>query len=135
MPAAAAMAAELASIAQRRNRRSASMKLSVNVITKGRYFKAGEDVPDDLISDAMRKYAVTVSEDGDAVDESYAQTLQKQRADLDHVAKPKIVKREGTMKGKSFVKRNDRFVLASAVEALIPGEVLYWHRPRSLWRH
>ena len=108
------------------------MKLSANVITNGRYYKAGEDVPDDLISDAMRKYAVTVSEDGDAVDdESYAQTLQKQRADLDHVAKPKVFKREGMMKGKSFVKRNDRFVLVSAVEALIPGEVLYWHRPRS----
>jgi hypothetical protein len=107
------------------------MKLSVNVITGGRYFKAGEDVADDLISDAMRKYAVVVSEDGDAVDASYAETLQKQRVGLDHVAKPKMVKREGQVKGKSYVKRADRFVLASAVEALIPGETLFWHRPRS----
>lgn len=108
------------------------MKLKVNLISNGKYFKAGEEVADDLISDAMRKYAVTVSEDGDAVDESYAESLQRQRANLDdNTAKPKVVKRDHKMKGKSYVKREDRFVLASSVETLLPGETLYWHRPRS----
>lgn len=43
---------------------SAEMKLKYHCITQGRYFKAGEDVPDPPPSFA--KYAV--SEDGDAVD-------------------------------------------------------------------
>jgi hypothetical protein len=43
------------------------MRLSANVITKGRYYKAGEEIPDDLLSDALRKYAV---------DDSYPVTLQ-----------------------------------------------------------
>jgi hypothetical protein len=107
------------------------MKLKVNLITGGKYFKAGEDIPDDELPEFATKYAMEAEPNGDAVDDSYAETLQKQRADLDHTAKPKVVKREGQMKGKSFVKRNDRFVLASAVEALIPGEILYWHRPRA----
>jgi hypothetical protein len=47
------------------------MKLMYNVITQGRYYKAGEHIPENLLSDAMRKYAVTGS---------YLETLQKQRA-------------------------------------------------------
>ena len=35
------------------------MKLSVNVITGGRYYKAFEDdVPNDPLSDSMRKFAI-----------------------------------------------------------------------------
>jgi hypothetical protein len=35
-----------------------SVKLSVNVITAGRYYRSGEEVPDQEVSDAMRKYVV-----------------------------------------------------------------------------
>jgi hypothetical protein len=109
------------------------MKLKVNLISGGRYYKAGEDIPEDALPGFASKYAVTVSEDGDAVDESYAESLQRQKADLDdhHAAKPKAIKASPKMKGKAFVKRDDRFVLAAKVENLIPGETLYWHRPRS----
>jgi hypothetical protein len=34
------------------------VKLSASVITGGRYYRAGEEVPDRVISDAMRRYAV-----------------------------------------------------------------------------
>jgi hypothetical protein len=45
------------------------VKLKVHCITHGRYFKAGEDVPDAPASFA--RYAL-VSEDGDAVDRGSA---------------------------------------------------------------
>jgi hypothetical protein len=83
----------------------------------------------------MRKYAVTISEDGDAVDESYVQTLQKQRSDADDLDKPKVKAKAFTSKGKSFVKRDDRFVLASTVEALIPGETFILASAAVLWRY
>jgi hypothetical protein len=38
------------------------MKLSANVITKGRYYKAFDEIPDELVSDALRKYAVSEEE-------------------------------------------------------------------------
>jgi hypothetical protein len=109
------------------------VKLKVNLISGGRYYKAGEDIPEDALPDFASRYA-SEGEDGDAVDASYAETLQQQRSDLDDTTKPKVVKasgREGKMKGKSYVKREDRFILASSVETLLPGETLYWHRPRS----
>ena len=49
------------------------MRLTHNVITQGRYYKAGEDIPNDLLSDAMRKYAVSADE------------IQQQRRDADEV--------------------------------------------------
>jgi hypothetical protein len=100
------------------------MRLSANVITQGRYYKSGEDIPDALLSDAMRKYAVSdiqqqrrdaddVESKGTIMGEEIRQALQK--------AKPKV---------KSYVKRGDRFELASKVD-LIAGEPLFWHRKRS----
>jgi hypothetical protein len=44
------------------------VRLSVNTISKGGYYKAGEEIPKDELSPVMRKYAVTVSEDGAARD-------------------------------------------------------------------
>ena len=85
------------------------MKLKVNLISGGRYYKAGEDIPEDELPDFASRYAME-TESNSEVDESYVETLQKQRVGLDHVAKPKMVKREGMIKGKSFVQRNDRFV-------------------------
>ena len=42
------------------------MKLRYHTFVGGRYFKSGEDVPDELVSPSIAKYAV--SEDGDAAD-------------------------------------------------------------------
>ena len=91
------------------------MKLRANVITKGRYYKAGKDIPDDLLSDAMRKYAV--SEDGDGVDASYSEKIQRQRSDADWKPQAKLSSR-------NYVKRNASFKRADSVET-IPGESLY----------
>ena len=44
------------------------MRLRVHTIVGGRYYKAGENVPDEEVSPTIAKYAVTVSEDGDAAD-------------------------------------------------------------------
>ena len=93
------------------------MILTHNVITHGRYYKAGEDIPNDLLSDAMRKYAVTISEDGDAVDDSYSKTLQKQREEADGKFQPRLSSR-------NYVKRDQVFKRADSVET-IPGEPLY----------
>ena len=45
---------------------SSAVKLRVHTILGGRYYKAGEEVPDD--QPTIAKYAVTASEDGDAAD-------------------------------------------------------------------
>ena len=37
------------------------MKLRYHTIVGGRYFKSGEDVPDDLVSPSIAKYAVDPS--------------------------------------------------------------------------
>jgi hypothetical protein len=47
------------------------MKLSVNLVGRGRYWKAGEEIPDDEVPATIRKYAVTVTGD-DGVTESPA---------------------------------------------------------------
>ena len=57
------------------------MKLKVNLISGGRYYKAGEDIPEDELPDFASRYASDV-DDGNAVDESYAETLHRQRAQL-----------------------------------------------------
>jgi hypothetical protein len=31
------------------------MRLSANVISKGKYYKAGEEIPENLLSDALRR--------------------------------------------------------------------------------
>jgi hypothetical protein len=44
------------------------VKLRVNYLSRGRYWTAGEEIPDEEVPPNIRKYAVTVSEDGDAAD-------------------------------------------------------------------
>jgi hypothetical protein len=39
------------------------MKLSVNLVGRGRYWKAGEEIPDEEVPATIRRYAVTVSGD------------------------------------------------------------------------
>ena len=107
------------------------MKLKVHLISGGKYYKAGEDIPEDALPEFASKYAIEAESNGEAVEESYAETLQRQRSDADDLDGPKVKAKAFTSKGKSFVKRDGRFVLASAVENLIAGETLYWKRPRS----
>ena len=38
------------------------MKLRVNYLSRGRYWTAGEEIPDEDVPPNIRKYAVTVSE-------------------------------------------------------------------------
>jgi hypothetical protein len=91
------------------------MKLTANVITNGRYYKAGTDVPDDLLSDAMRRYAVS--------------DVPQQRRDADAI-ESKPAPRRRMSKAASFVKRNGEFVSSSTVK-LIAKEKLFWHRKKS----
>ena len=44
------------------------MKLKVHLIAGGRYYKAGEEIPDEEVSPRLAKYAVTLPEDGDTAD-------------------------------------------------------------------
>ena len=90
-----------------------SATLTHNVITQGRYYKAGEDIPNDLLSDATRKYAVSADEE--------RSKLQQQRRDADEVeSKPAPSK----LSSRNYVKRDDTFKRSDSVET-IPGEPLY----------
>jgi hypothetical protein len=95
------------------------MKLIYNAITKGRYFKAGEDIPDNLLSDALRKYEVRN-------DDCYSEAIQRQREEADDIESKPAPRRP-----RAFVKRGNNFVPASKTD-VIPGESLYWHRKRSM---
>jgi hypothetical protein len=97
------------------------MRLSASVISKGKYYKAGEEIPENLLSDALRKYEVT---------DDY--TLQQQRRDADDIeSKPALPRRpRNRNRVASFVKRGEHFEPASKVD-VIPGEILYWHRRKS----
>jgi hypothetical protein len=55
------------------------VKLRVHTIVQGgRYFKAGEDVPDELVSPALAKYAVREEGDRDApTDQRSAKTKRR----------------------------------------------------------
>jgi hypothetical protein len=44
--------------AQRDGNRTSGLKLSVHTIVAGRYYKAGEEVPDNQVSPTIAKYAV-----------------------------------------------------------------------------
>jgi hypothetical protein len=62
------------------------VKLSINIISHGRYFRAYEDdVPEDQVSAGLRSFAV---------DESEAEKLRQQRSDHDQVeARPRMPRR------------------------------------------
>ena len=83
------------------------MRLCFNAITKGRYFKAFEEIPDELVSDSLRKYAVD-----------------------DSVQAEEIESKPAPRRPRAFVKRGNNFVSASKTD-VIPGEMLYWRRKRS----
>jgi len=86
------------------------MKLTHNVITKGRYYKAGEEIPDEELSPNLLKY----------VDNGYAESIQQQRSDADAVEwKP-----QAKLSSRNYVKRDQAFKRAASVDT-IPGEPLY----------
>ena len=84
-------------------------KLSVNVISKGKYWKAYEEIPPEELSPNLLKYVDNGNEE-----------LRQQRSDADGVEwKP-----QAKLSSKRYVKRNQAFKRADSVET-IPGEPLY----------
>ena len=88
-------------------------KLSVNVISKGKYWKAGDEIPDEELSANLFKYV----DNGN----TYQAEIQQQRSDADGVEwKPSQPK----LSSKRYVKRGEAFKRADFVET-IPNEPLY----------
>lgn len=88
------------------------LRLRVNVISKGKYYRAGEDIPDDLLSPNLLRYVATGN--------GYAEEIQQQRKDADGVEwKP-----QAKLSSRNYVKRDKAFKRAASAEA-IPGEALY----------
>ncbi len=88
------------------------MKLSVNVISKGKYWKAGDEIPDEELSPNLLKYV--------ARHNGYADEIRQQRSDADGVEwKP-----QAKLSSRNYVRRGDVFKRAGSVE-MVPGEVLY----------
>jgi hypothetical protein len=88
-------------------------RLSVNVISKGKYYRAGEDIPDEELSPNLLQYV--------ARHNGYAEEIRQQRSDADGVEwKPSQPK----LSSKRYVKRGDAFKRVDSVET-IPGEALY----------
>ena len=89
------------------------MRLTRNAVMHGRYWKAFEEIPDELVSDAMRKYAVS--------------DIAQQRRDADNCeANGMTIHKQ---KIKLYVRRGYAFRLAEG-EELISGEKFYRKRPR-----
>ena len=88
-------------------------RLSVNVISKGKYWKAGEDIPDEELSPNILKYV--------ARNNGYVEEIRHQRSDADGVeSKPSQPK----LSSKRYVKRGDAFKRVDSVETTV-GEPLY----------
>ena len=88
------------------------MKLAVNVISKGKYWRAGEDIPDEELSPNLLKYV--------ARHNGYAEEIQQQRSDADGVEwKP-----QARLSSRNYVKRGNIFKRAATAET-IPGEPLF----------
>jgi hypothetical protein len=86
-------------------------RLSVNVISKGKYWKAGDEIPDEELSPNLLKYV--------ARDNGYAEEIRQQRNDADAVEwKPQ------RLSSRNYVKREAAFKRAGSGE-MIPGEPLY----------
>ena len=86
-------------------------KLHVNVISKGKYWRAGDEIPPEELSPNLLKY----------VDNGYQEEIRQQRSDADAVEwKP-----QAKLSPRNYVKRdNDTFKRADSIET-IPGEPLY----------
>ena len=87
-------------------------KLRVNVISKGKYWKAYEEIPPEELSPNLLKYV--------ASDNGYQEEIQQQRNDADAVEwKP-----QPKLSSRNYVKRDAVFKRADSVET-IPGDSLY----------
>jgi hypothetical protein len=83
----------------------------VNMIARGKYYRAGEDIPDEELSPNLLKYV----DNGNG----YAEEIQQQRTDADAMEwKPQ------RLSSRNYVKRDQVFKRAGSVE-MIPGEPLY----------
>ena len=81
-------------------------RLSVNVISKGKYWKAGEEIPDEELSPNLLKYV--------ARHNGYAEEIRQQRNDADGVEwKP-----QAKLSSKRYVKRGEAFKRVDSVETI-----------------
>ena len=94
------------------------MKLRVHFLSRGRYWKAGEDIPDEDVPPNVRKYAVDSAEP--------VPELRAQRANADPPQLPK-------QKNGAHVKRGARWAKLADVE-LEPGEPTYRRKGKSFIR-
>jgi hypothetical protein len=82
------------------------MRLRVHLISRGKYYEAGTDIPDDDLPEFATKYA--------------SEEIQQQRNDADAVEwRP-----QAKLSSRRYVKREGAFKRAGSVE-MIPGEPLY----------
>jgi hypothetical protein len=83
------------------------MKLMYNLVTKGRYYRAGEEIPEQELSSNLLKYG-------------YQEEIQPQRGAADGVEwKP-----QAKLSSRNYVKRDNVFKRVSSAET-VPGEPLY----------
>ena len=88
------------------------MRLTHNVISKGKYWRAGEDIPDEELSPTLLKYVNNGN--------GYQEEIQQQRSDADAVEwKP-----QAKLSSRNYVKRDNAFKRSDSVDT-IPGEPLY----------
>ena len=94
------------------------MKLAVNILSGGRYFRAGDDVDEKLIPSKLRK-----------VNNDYAAKLQRQREEADadqgiSMRSAHAPTRGKPKPGQRYVRRKFGFLRVDGL-ALAPGEKLY----------
>jgi hypothetical protein len=93
------------------------VKLRVHFLSRGRYWKVGEDIPDEDVPPNVRKYAVDSAEP--------VPELRAERANADP---PHLPKQNGT-----HVKRGARWAKLADVE-LEPGEPTYRRKGKAFIR-
>jgi hypothetical protein len=80
------------------------MRLSVNFISGGKYWKVGDDIPDELVPEPVRRYAATEEEAAPV-----------------NGGREKILARSP----RYYVRRGQAFRRVEAVEGLVRGEARY----------
>ena len=87
-------------------------KLSVNVISKGKYWKAFEEIPDEELSPNLLRYV--------ARDNGYQEEIRQQRSDANAVESKPQMRR---LSPRNYVKRANTFKRVDPYT--VPGEQLY----------
>ena len=94
------------------------MRLKVHLIAGGRYWRAGEEIPDEELPAFAFKYSETAP-----VNQASSNTLTDEQ--------PKPPRRKRSSRRTTYVLRNDEYVPVNTLDgATYPGEGLYWLRPK-----